>query len=190
MEQEILDFIHQEVAAAFASAQEIEESVSEVFWDQYDMDALWPEVHTAVQESLAAHLREQVTWPEITDCDRLDQAFAHLEKNGIISRQNYTCCGNCGSLEIWDEVEQANEKKLPVHGYTFYHQQDTESAVSGSGLYLNYGSTDEGDEAQETVAHEIVAVLREHGLQPEWSGDVRKRIHVPLDWKRRRESEK
>lgn len=189
MEQEILDFIQQEVAAGFASAQEIEESTIEYFEDEYDMDALQPEIQAAVQESIAAHLREESTWPEITDCDRLDQAFAHLERDGIISRQDFTCCGTCGAAEIWDEMKQAMKENRPVHGYTFYHWQDTERAVEGMGIGLSYGSTDEGEEAAETVGHEIVAVLREYGLQAQWSGDLRQRIMVPMDWKRRRKSE-
>ena len=30
-----------------------------------------------------------------------------LEAEGVIARQNFTCCGSCGAIEIWDEIEEA-----------------------------------------------------------------------------------
>jgi hypothetical protein len=72
-----------------------------------------------------------------------------------------------------------------VRGYAFYHEQDTESAAGGGGLYLNYGSCDEGTEAAVAIGHEIVAALKAKGLDPDWNGSLEKRIGLPLDWKRR-----
>jgi hypothetical protein len=131
-----------------------------------------------------ALLREQARWPEVTDCDRLDRAFRALEKRGIVARQHFSCCQTCGSREIWGEMEDVEHLGLPVRGYTFYHVQDTGEAVAGHGLYLCYGSVEEDEDA--TVGDEVVAALREHGLQVEWDGTSEKRIRVLLDWKRRR----
>lgn len=72
-----------------------------------------------------------------------------------------------------------------VRGYVFYHMQDTESAVEGGGLYLNYGAIQDGEAAAIGIGKEIAASLRQQGLQVEdetWA----KRIGVRLDWKRRR----
>jgi hypothetical protein len=63
--------------------------------------------------------------------------------------------------------------------------QDTERAVSGSGLLLNYGSVRAGKEALTAVGHEVVDVLRRHGLETEWDGKPSTRIGIVLDWKRR-----
>lgn len=137
-------------------------------------------------EALAEHQKRQSSWPDTTECDRLDAAFAELERRGIVARQNFSCCGTCGATEIWDEMRQVYAAGQPVKGYTFYHMQDTEAAVEGGGLYLNYGATEEGEAAAVAVAEEIVTVLNESGLAADWNGQLNTRICVSLDWKRRR----
>jgi hypothetical protein len=130
----------------------------------------------------------------------LDDAFAALEANGVISRQNFTCCGTCGSAEIWDEMKAVEEAGGPVRGYAFYHMQDTESAADGHGIFPNYGACEEGEEAALAIGRDIVTQLEAQGLNCDWNGtqleaqglncdwngDWGKRIAVGLDWKRRR----
>jgi hypothetical protein len=132
------------------------------------------------------------TWPVPTACDRLDRAFASLERAGIVARQHFSCCGTCGAAEISDEIEAARARR-PVRGYTFFHVQDTESAVAGDGLHLAYGAAsadgiteEQWNRAAIAVGHEVVAALRAEGLDASWSGDLDERIHVPLEWRRRR----
>lgn len=131
---------------------------------------------------------EQAEWPTVTDCDRLDNAFAELKADGIICRQHFSCCGSCGSVEIWDEIAAAQEVGRAVRGYAFYHVQDTEAAVGGHGLYLNYGAVEDGEAAVLSVARKIVAALERHGLRTNWNGQWARRIGVALDWKHRREA--
>ncbi|HEU4968451.1 DUF6891 domain-containing protein [Sphingomonas sp.] len=144
------------------------------------------EAQRLLRDALAEHSMAQRNWPDRTDCDRLDDAFAALEADGIISRQNFTCCGTCGSAEIWDEMKAIEEAGGAVRGYAFYHMQDTESAAEGHGLYLNYGACEEGEHAALAIARDIVAHLEDHGLDCHWNGEWGKRIAVALDWKRRR----
>ena len=119
---------------------------------------------------------EQSQWPALTDCQRLDTALRELEQQGIVARQNFTCCGNCGSTEIWDEIEPAHR------GYVFYHMQDTERAVEGGGLYFNYGAVDGQNPLQ--IASMLVQSLTDSGLQPQWDGTIKTRVFVPLVWQR------
>ena len=83
-------------------------------------------------------------------------------------------------------MELTAKKGIDVHGYTFFHMQDTESVVEGAGLHLAYGAVEEGVEPMLAVANYIVAILQRHGLSTEWNGTVKKRIFVRMDWKRRR----
>ncbi|TDE58174.1 hypothetical protein E1295_06075 [Nonomuraea mesophila] len=130
--------------------------------------------------AFAGHLAAQATWPQVTDCDRLSMAMIDLAMAGILSRESYTCCQNCASTEIGGELGD-----LPgMRGYAFYHQQDAQAAAGGGGVMLAYGATGDGDAAG--IGAEIVAACRSRGLEPEWDGDVRQRIDVPLDWRRRR----
>ena len=180
------DYIRKDVAAGFSSTDEIRDSVVEIFSDEQDPSILLPYAKTMVHESIEAQIKEQANWQETTDCDRLDQAFEDLEQRGIVSRQNYSCCGNCGTGEIWEEMLAIQAEGKHVRGYTFYHMQDTEHAVDGEGIYLNYGSIEESEQAQIDMGHEVVSVVNQHNLTTVWDGDLRKRIFVKLNWQRRR----
>jgi hypothetical protein len=188
-EQEQLDefrvYISREIAAGYASPDEALKTAIDIMSDEMGTEILNSRGHEILLEELAAQLRKQEDWPKITDCDRLDDAFKALEEKGIVSRQNFSCCGTCGAGEIWDEMEAAQNVGNSVRGYTFFHMQDTESAVEGSGLYLNYGSTDEGEEAAVSVGRDIQRELEAHGLKTDWDGKLSMRIGVSLDWKRR-----
>jgi len=139
-----------------------------------ELELLWKE-----QRALEA------TWSGSTDCERLDKAFADLEDRGIICRQDFTCCGNCGVAEIGAELNEAEQRGTHVRGYAFYHQQDTEAAIGGHGVFLNYGAEKEGEAPALAIAREIVTTLKHHGLEPVWNGSIGQRIHVPLVWRRR-----
>jgi hypothetical protein len=158
----------------------------DVYSDEQPSTVLRPAAQRFLDEALAKHATVQRSWPAATDCDRLDSAFADLEQRGIVARQNFSDCGTCGVAEIADEIDAARKGGSKVRGYVFYHEQDTESAAEGHGLYLNYGSVDEGENAALKIADEVVKALKDRGLQPSWDGTWRTRIRVALDWKRRR----
>lgn len=188
----LLDDVHHairtQVAAGFADADTIIDTTLAVYEDEADPAVLLPHVERFVADVLAAHLAEQATWPAVTDCDRLDAAFAALEEAGIVCRQHFSCCGTCGAAEIWDELALAEEAGRTVRGYAFYHIQDTESAVDGHGLYLNYGALEAGAPAALAVARDVVAELERQGLRTNWNGRWSQRIGVNLTWQRRRAS--
>lgn len=178
--------IETDVAAGFRDIRDIVESAVEVFADDGDRAELRRDAERLAAKAFAVHAAAQASWPAITDCDRLDAAFSVLEADGIISRQNYSCCGNCGSAEIWDEIEGARKAGRVARGYTFYHMQDTDAAVDGYGICLNYGAFEEGVAAAVEIGQQVAAQLTAHGLSVDWDGRIERRIAVPLDWKRRR----
>jgi hypothetical protein len=188
--EEILDnfrsYLTRDIAAGYKSHEDILQFALEMADDEdfevVELDRVGPEI---LKEEIDAHIASQAAWPKVTDYERLSAAFAALEEKGIISREDYTCCGTCGSAEIGYEMKEAMENGSDVRGYTFFHQQDTESAVEGDGLYLNYGSTEANDEACISIGHEIQAALEANGLTTDWDGDISRRIGVTLDWKRR-----
>jgi hypothetical protein len=133
-----------------------------------------------VPAEFAAHLEAQSTWPERTDSDRLTDAFRVLDAAGIVAREDFTCCQNCGTNEIGGEVVGT----APARGYVFYHAQDAERAVTGGGVWLAYGLFEQPPTAE--IGEEIAAALRAEGFQVNWDGSPAQRIHVPLRWARRR----
>ncbi|GAA2128431.1 DUF6891 domain-containing protein [Glycomyces algeriensis] len=141
-----------------------------------------PITRAQAREILAPMWRERVAeqagWG-VTDCDRLTEAFAELDRGGIVAREHFACCQRCGTTEIWDEAD-------PEHrGYVFFHMQDTESAHDGV-LYLAYGSRSDLVEETLAVGHDVVKTLQAHGFQTAWDGSERTRIRITdLEWRKR-----
>lgn len=179
-------YIARQVAAGFDSPDEITSSAVEMFADDVAPAVLRPIAERLTTEHVNAHQAAQANWPAVTDCDRLDAAMAELTRSGIVCRQNFSCCGNCGAYEIGAEMQAERRAGIHVRGYAFYHVQDTETAVNGSGLLLNYGSVRSTKEALTAIGHEIVDALRRHGLATDWNKSPNTRIGVLVDWKRRR----
>jgi hypothetical protein len=185
--QELRDVIQVDVKAGFCNRQEVIDSGIDFLLGDYDVD--WIEEHATkiTDELLAQHYVEQQSWIAETDCDRLSEAFAELERSGIVARHNFTCCQTCGHSEISYEVEAAEEAGNRVRGYVFYHMQDTESAVRRGYLYLAYGALSGKENESESVAREIVETLMRNGLEPDWNGSIRTRICIrDIKWQWRR----
>jgi hypothetical protein len=181
------EFIRVQVAAGYSPMADVVDEAVAIFADtSLPPDALRGAALRLAEQATATHLAEQASWPETTDCDRLDTAFAALDADGILARQHFSCCGSCGANEIHDEIDQAIKAGQPVRGFVFFHIQDTEGAVGGESLFLSYGSPDRDKDVAVAIGHEVVGVLREHGLHPAWNGRHANRIGLPVTWQRRR----
>jgi hypothetical protein len=182
---EMREYICRCVAEGYDSPQEIAQIAVDIFSDDAKAGELIGPAQKYTAEAIEAHLQMQLEWPEETDCDRLDTAFNHLERIGIVARQDFSCCGTCGSAEIMDEIDELRKHNLQARGYTFFHMQDTEAAAEGYGICLDYGSVEETEKGALTIGHEIVSILKEHGFKPVWDGTWSKRICFPIVWQRR-----
>jgi hypothetical protein len=146
------------------------------------------EVPALVREVWVSRLAEQATWPTTTDSDRMNEAFAALEENGVLARMDFSCCQNCGSGEIADE---ARTWEHGPHGYVFFHAQDAERlAQEPALLHLSYGAFTADREgyaaAALAVGDQVVTAVRKAGLRVHWDGTLARRIAVPdLTWHRR-----
>ena len=179
-------FIAYRVREGFESAHQIVENAHDWAYDKYERDDLLPEIKRLTAELIAANRAEQAEWGASTDCDRLDEAFAALNSEGIVAKQDFSCCNNCGFIEIWDEVEEA-EKLQPIEGYVFYHLQATELAINTGKLLMAYGCVEEDPEAFQRVGRTIVAELQRVGLYAAWGGTAGHPIVVEgMVWRRRR----
>jgi hypothetical protein len=181
---EMRRYINRKVAAAFDAPKQIVDLAVDMVSSDAEPAVARPLAERFVQDALAAHQTAQASWPATTDCDRLDAAFQELNRNGIVSRQDFSCCGTCGHVEMGQEMRAEIAKGHKVRGYAYYHMQDTDRATDGLGLLLGYSSLVGGSPAGEAVGHEIEATLQRHGLATEWNGSFNNRIGVKLDWKR------
>lgn len=186
--QSLDDHIRLEVKIGYASRKEIVEAAVDMFQDGFENRIELRKLAGRLTESaLAEHYTEQRSWVYETDCDKLDEAFAELDRNGIVARQNWTCCQTCGHTEIAYETGRTSVHRQ-VRGYVFFHHGDAEGVTSDGTLYLAYGAVlNRSDEEAVAVAHEVAAVLRKYGFTVEWNGLIQKRIGIKnLRWQRRR----
>ncbi|MEM9952075.1 MAG: hypothetical protein AAF846_10765 [Chloroflexota bacterium] len=183
---ELRDVIDLDVKAGYDSREQIIANAIDMLMGEYSHEWLEEQATQLTDDALRLHMEDQVLWKHSTDCDKLDEAFAELDRHGIVARQHFTCCQTCGHSEISDEIK-ATQQYRPVRGYVFFHWQDTESAVQSEYLYLAYGAVNGKESASEWVASEVVAALQRAGLEAEWNGSVRSRICIRnLVWQRRR----
>jgi hypothetical protein len=183
---ELEEVISIDVTAGYESREEIIENAIDFLLGDYNPEWLEEEATRLTDSLLEKHFEEQKTWLDETDCDRLDEAFAELDRHGIVARQNFTCCQTCGHTEINSEIAKTQNYR-PVRGYVFFHWQDTETAVRNAYLYLAYGSISGKEGESALIAQEVVAALRRAGLEADWNDSVRTRICIKdIEWKRRR----
>jgi hypothetical protein len=120
---EMRHYNRHKVAAGFLDANEVEEAAFDCFVDDLADAQLEPAMLRRIagvetDKAFAEQLDVQGQWPSVTDCDRLDQAFADLDGSGIVARQNFTCCQNCGHAEIGDEIAATEKSGTTLVGYT------------------------------------------------------------------------
>ena len=185
LDANVLREINTLVRGGFEDGDRIIEILCEEMYEPGELPE--DEVVAAVDDAFAALEKEKATWPRVTDCDRLDQLFDALNRQGIIALQNAGYTQSDG----YDDVQQMyHEHPDPggVVGYCFYHGQDLERAVHGEGLNLAFGPIDPQKEESEgpRIGALIVAQVKKAGFAVEWDGTFAHRILIPkLDWKRR-----
>ena len=181
-ERFLVEAIHSWVWSGFYSRSEVLALLDDELANLESVDE--SAMRSLVDRELDEKARQEQHWPETTDCDRLDLAFAGLRAVRIIAIHNAGYTMSQGH----NEVGQVHAQKPhgTFRGYCFYHGQDVAGAVRGHGLYLAYGDMQDTDAGKAAVAQMIIKSLTDHGLAVAWSGDVKERIHLPaIGWQRR-----
>jgi hypothetical protein len=179
--------IKSRVAEGFDDEDQISVDVLESVLDEgeFDENFLRERIEAMTAAAIGHHHDEQETWPERTDCDRLDDAFDALEAENIAARQNFSCCSNCGHGEIWGDIEEETPGRK-ADGYVFYHMQNTGGAAATGRLFLSYGAYSGEDADILVIGRRIVTALERQGLKTTWSGSSNQCVEVDLVWRRRR----
>lgn len=184
------------VWAGFLDRAEIIEAIPEILGITVDESS----VAALVDAELARKAEAERTWPERTDCDRLDAAFAALNERGILAKQfaGYTQGDGLSDVsEALSEAEAEGEDKYT--GYCFYTAQDVESLLDGRReLYLGFGTNlEQASEVLQALGAPnnvgaveagrlICEVFKEFDFDTRWDESPGTRIAVlNIDWKRR-----
>lgn len=176
----ILDAIRSHVWSGFDSPADVDQVIDDLLEGDAD-EAL---LRAAVGPEFARKAAAEATWPQTTDCDRLDAAFETLNAQGIIALQNAGYTMSDGISDVSEALHQRGREG--VQGYCFYHGQDLERAVEGEGIMLAFGSLDDDKAHKLEVGQKIREILEGCGFTVQWNGEAETRLNLPgLDWKRR-----
>ncbi|KAB2345158.1 DUF6891 domain-containing protein [Actinomadura rudentiformis] len=202
--REVLDVLYDELSTPVALAEGTFDEIVEEVIDGRLMIDLPLEIEAGEFEELAGvgeddlrawlvdllrhEFTEHLAWQgnleeRPADGDRLGEAFDELNARSIVARENFACCQRCGLLEIRDEDHDGEDEQ--ARGYVFYHEQDTGRRP----LHLTFDTPDGSEDSRVTLGDEVVGVLRDHGLVPEWDRDPRRRIALDVDVRRVRYGE-
>jgi hypothetical protein len=172
--------LHNWIQSGFYTADEVKVMLIDIIDESDDQDVL----HQFIDDQFVQRDKEQTTWKDPTDCDRLDQAFAIISKAGVVVLQN---AGNTMS-DGFEEVGKVLKPhpKGTFKGYCFYHNQDLERVIETGELLLAFSDLKGNAEGKQNIAEIVTNALQEVGLGYEWSGNLNERIKIPnLKWKRR-----
>jgi hypothetical protein len=155
--------------------------IDDILEDDADEAMLRAAVAPEFEKKAAA----EASWPETTDCDRLDQAFEELNSRGVIALHNAGLTQSDGLSDVTEVLQQRGQNE--TIGYCFYHGQDVKRAVDGDGLMIAFGDLADDETKKVQVGLLIQAVLNKFGLTVEWNSEPGTRLNISkLDWKRRR----
>lgn len=173
------------VRSGFYDRSRLIEVFTEEMYAPGELDA--KDVVSAIDAQFTEYEKEKLSYPAITDCDRLDAAFARMNERGVIAIQNAGYTQSDGHDDVGEVYSQHPDKESFL-GYCFYHGQDLERAINGGGLYFAFGPVDPADE--QTVGVDVGNIVREElehaGLAVDWDGTFEKRLRVPkLNWQKR-----
>lgn len=141
-----------------------------------DADGMATEV---IDAEIAALLSDQATWPETTDVDRLEAAFAELESQDVVVLR--ACDDHWDATATLTRLDEAGESAA---GVLFFTHTDVWHAVDHGMLELNLWH---GDTANVAVGDDLLRLvlqtLGRHGLAAVFDEG---RIETTLTWQSRR----
>jgi hypothetical protein len=160
--------------AGFDEPSEIQRQLREVLAsDHPDLDpASTAQVWTVV--AMDAWLGEAESWPEVTDYDRLQEAFTALQSNGVRVLQ--------GCEDHWSARDLLVERP-DVRGILWFTPPDVWHAIGEGMLEVNLWHADTANAAPgDPLLDEVIATFAEAGLEAHFDEG---RIEVAAYWQRR-----
>ena len=111
---------------------------------------------------------------------KLNDLFKRLRKQGVVARQNFSCCGGCAASALHDECIRLG-KEFAV----YYHRQDAAGLREGDEhVYLGFGAVHPDASIRELKTCQLGKLIldcaREVGLEAEWDGSPRQRVCINL----------
>jgi hypothetical protein len=179
-----IESVRQFVWSGFYDADGIVEMIDEAVFSPGEIDHCWLRVR--IEEEFRSKRAVEPTWPAITDCDRLDQVFETLERQGILALQNAGYTQDNGLDDVTQFYHEAGGEQSDIAGYCFYHGQDLERVMEDGDLHLTFGDILGDDEKGISIGSRIKHALQAAGFTVVWDGSIKTRLLVKgVKWQRR-----
>ncbi|MCX5745948.1 MAG: hypothetical protein NT062_26010 [Proteobacteria bacterium] len=145
-------------------------------------------VSRELDASLEAHAKAEATWQGLTDGDKLDRAFAALERDGILTRPHFLATQDEASEAMKGEMARAKSAGRQIIGWVYFTESDTHAAMTNKMMGLFASAPKPGDAASRVIIRKVIARLKAQGLSVDWPyEDLAYPINIiKLDWKKRR----
>jgi hypothetical protein len=181
--KDILEQVNISVKSGFYDKEEIFTNVEDYLYE-IPFDHEWAKQQ--IDKAYSERLREQSTWPTVTDFDKLVQAFDKLNSSGIIALHNAGMTkqdGEGDSEEIHDDLLK---KGIITKGFCYYHWQDVERVVDDTHLYIGFGDFHNNDKDALEIGKRVAAALEQQGFELNWDNTVATRIEITnIKWQKR-----
>ena len=178
-------FIERHIKEGFLQRDDIIQATLMEFRGEFGGPDFDKAVAATVDRHLARYLIMESAWVASTDCDKIERAFRDLEKMGVVTRQHFACCNDCGHREMQSELRRLR-KGASVRGFAFFHHQDTQRAIKQGTLFLTFDAIEKNVEKAVEIGGIVLDTIRKTGLKAEWSGSYLQRIAVSVNWRKRR----
>lgn len=190
---EVLEFLWLNVINGYLDVDDLSSDIVHVYELEYSDSPL---ISQTLSDMITARKNQiaQLKATGFTGETNLNAAFAELRTHGVLALANFSCCGNCGSDEAWNKMQNDPQ----AHAYLFFHRQDTERLLESRGTYLGFGydshdicseeEYEKMDDATRETVHEqhihtlVNDVLRptfaKYGIDFEWNGNLNTRMYI------------
>ena len=177
--------------------QQIDISIKSGFYDKEDIfahveDYLYeiPFDHDwtkqQIDKAYSGRLKEQSTWPTVTDFDKLVRVFDKLNSSGIVALHNAGMTKQDGEADCLEIHEALLKKGIKTKGFCYYHWQDIERVVEDSHLYIGFGDFNNNDKEALEIGEQVAATLEAQGFKLNWNRTVATRIEITnITWQKR-----
>lgn len=137
-----------------------------------DLAGMW------ITEAREALVLDQGNWPEASDYDRLQTAFAELEMADVAVLQG---CDDHWSAKA--ELERRTAEQRPPRGIAWFTPADVWHAVDEGMLEVNlWHATTANVAPGDELLDDVIEILKKHGLESHFDEG---RIEVGAHWQKR-----
>ncbi|WP_152365696.1 DUF6891 domain-containing protein [Microlunatus speluncae] len=179
------------INGGFLSADEIKSTFLDEFLDGAVTEADRAEIGAEVDRRVAAAEELQRKWTGATTYDRLERAFARLNRSDqVVAMHNAGFTREAAMELVAAECKERGGSRAGILGGVYYTEQDLETALDTRVLRLGYFAIGPDAAACDAgiakMMPKVLSRLIAEDLPAAWNGDQTSKIDItPLDWTKR-----